>query len=206
MEMEAFVWGRRTKPWATEQMRLRLVCFPERGDLSARAAAHARAAAVKVRAIGFLSDATASVFTSEPFHAKAGRRCCFLLRPCCAKPGQFVHGLRHDPHVKTSAAFGGRRERRRRRRRTVVPTGLRKRSIRCVRPPACLLVCRWGKRRGRSAFHAFEYFRAIDGCTPQFDHAFHNQPARRPGCGERPLAGELQSFICPALLQTAANK
>lgn len=105
-------------------------------------------------------------------------------------------------HLKNA----GRRERHRRRRRTVVPTGLRKRSIRCVRPPACLLVCRWGKRRGRSAFHAFEYFRAIDGCTPQFDHAFHNQPARRPGCGERPLAGELQSFICPALLQTAANK
>lgn len=107
MEMEAFVWERRTKPWATEQMRLRLLCFPKHGDLSARAAAHARAAAVKVRAVGFLSDATASVFMSEPFHAKAGRRCCFLLCPCCAKPRQSIHGLRHDPHVNTSAAFRG---------------------------------------------------------------------------------------------------
>lgn len=60
--------------WATEQMRLRLLCFPEHGDLSARAAAHARAAAVKVRAIGFLSDATASVFTSEPFPCKGRTR------------------------------------------------------------------------------------------------------------------------------------
>lgn len=70
--------------------------------LSARAAAHARAAAVKVRAIGFLSDAAASLFMQ-----RLDADVAFYLCPCCAKPQQFIDGLRHDPHVSTSAAFRG---------------------------------------------------------------------------------------------------
>lgn len=126
--MEALVWERRTKPWATEQMRLRLLCFPEHGDSSAGAAAHARAAAVKVRAIGFLSGATASVFTSEPFHAKAGRRRCVCTVSLLCTTATIYSRLtprstcehlgRRSPHVKKA--------------------GRRRRLASCV--PACLSV------------------------------------------------------------------
>lgn len=140
VEMEAFVWERRTKPWATEQMRLRLLCFPKSGDFSARAAAHARAAAVKVRGIGFLSDATVSVCRSQPFQAKVGRRCHFLMCPCCAKTTRIYSRLLPRSTCKHLA---GRLSRHFNRQDggndnteelgpplQIVPTGLRKRSIR----------------------------------------------------------------------------
>lgn len=115
---------------ATEQMRLRLLCFPEHGDSSAGAAAHARAAAVKVRAIGFLSGATASVFTSEPFHAKAGRRRCVCTVSLLCTTATIYSRLtprstcehlgRRSRHVKKA----GRRRRPGRGRGASAPSGL----------------------------------------------------------------------------------
>lgn len=115
VEVEALVWERRTTPWATEQMRVRLLCFPEHGDSSAGAAAHAGAAAVKVRAMGFLSDATASVCTSEPFHARAWTqtlRCTVSL--LCTTTTIYSSTCEHLGRRSWHLKKAGRPERRRR--------------------------------------------------------------------------------------------
>lgn len=76
---EAFVWEQCTQPWGMEQMCLRLfVCLC--AGTERLWAAHTKAGTVKVRAIGFLSNVTASVFMFEPFKW-VGYRCCFYCVP-----------------------------------------------------------------------------------------------------------------------------